>query len=135
MTDSSGTIQARYDYDPYGRATLVSGTNLSDFQYAGYYEHQTSGLNLTKYRAYDSNTAKWLSRDPLAEEGGINLYEYASNNCLTITDPLGLCPSLASLVATNPETTITGAVAGATTLGLVGAIATKGSEGGIAGGG
>src|ERR1700677_4820212 len=40
MTDGSGTIQARYDYDPYGRTTLVSGSNLSDFQYAGMYAHQ-----------------------------------------------------------------------------------------------
>lgn len=54
MTNSSGVIQSRYDYDPFGRNTLISGTNLSDFQYAGYYTHQLSGLNLTKYRAYDS---------------------------------------------------------------------------------
>jgi len=52
MADSSGNIQARYDYDPYGRTTLVQGTNLSDFQYAGYYAHQP------RYRAYDPNTAK-----------------------------------------------------------------------------
>lgn len=47
MTDSSGTIQARYDYDPYGHVTTITGTVPSDFQYAGYYTHATSGLNLT----------------------------------------------------------------------------------------
>src|SRR5271154_2654162 len=67
MTNSSGTIEARYDYDPYGRVTTITGTIPSDFQYAGYYEHATSGLNLTLYRAYDPNTARWLSRDPLGE--------------------------------------------------------------------
>jgi uncharacterized protein RhaS with RHS repeats len=60
LVDGSGTIQARYDYDPYGRVTLIQGTNLADFQFAGYYEHQTSGLNLTEYRAYDPNTGNGL---------------------------------------------------------------------------
>ena len=37
MLNSSGAIVARYSYDPYGRATLVSGTNLATKQYAGDY--------------------------------------------------------------------------------------------------
>jgi RHS repeat-associated protein len=95
MCDSSGNIVARYDYDPYGRTTLVSGTNLSDFQYAGYYAHQPSGLYLTKYRAYDPNTARWLSRDPLPGvelSEGSNLYEYVRNEPINKNDPLGLFP-------------------------------------------
>jgi RHS repeat-associated protein len=76
--------------DPYGRTTLVSGTNLSDFQYAGYYTHQPSGLNLTLYRAYDPTVGRWLSRDPIGEDGGINLYGYVSNDPIYWTDPLGL---------------------------------------------
>jgi RHS repeat-associated protein len=93
MLNSSGTIVARYSYDPYGRATLIQGTNLADFQYAGYYEHQTSGLNLTWFRAYDANTGRWLSRDPSpdAEENlGPNLYEYVDNDPENEMDPLGL---------------------------------------------
>jgi hypothetical protein len=38
------TVQARYGYDPYGRTTLVSGTNLATKQYAGMYMHQPSRL-------------------------------------------------------------------------------------------
>ena len=92
LTSSAGAIAARYDYDPYGRPSLIQGTNLADFQYAGYYEHETSGLNLTKYRAYDPNTAKWLSRDPAGMRGGLDLYDYCLNDPVASIDEYGLCP-------------------------------------------
>jgi len=91
LTNASGTVEARYDYDPYGKVTAIGTISVpSDFQYAGYYEHAPSGLNLTFYRAYDSNTGRWLSRDPLGEIGGRNLYAYCRNDCINRTDPLGL---------------------------------------------
>jgi RHS repeat-associated protein len=74
--------------------TPIINTIPSDFQYAGYYEHQTSGLNFTKYRAYDPNTAKWLSRDPLRHaeiSQGPNLYGYVHNQTISRSDLLGLC--------------------------------------------
>ena len=37
-----------------------------------------------------SGRARWLSRDPIGEEGGINLYGYVSNNPINLWDPLGL---------------------------------------------
>jgi RHS repeat-associated protein len=91
MASNGTTIEARYDYDPYGRVTAITSTIPSDFQYAGMYAHATSGLNVTKYRFYDPNTGKWLSRDPIAERGGINLYGYAHNAPSNLIDPLGLC--------------------------------------------
>jgi RHS repeat-associated protein len=59
-------------------------------QYAGYYQHQASGLALTQYRAYDFNTGRWLSRDPMGEAGGINQYQYVGNDPVPSTDPYGL---------------------------------------------
>ncbi len=94
LVSNSGTLEARYTYEPYGRVTKVSGSMDSDFQYAGYYEHGTSGLNFTWWRAYDPNSARWLSRDPLpyAEmRQGPNLYDYVTNDPLRFIDPFGLC--------------------------------------------
>jgi RHS repeat-associated protein len=90
MCSSTGAIVARYSYDPYGRTTLVSGSNLATFQYTGDFYHATSGLYLTKYRAYDPNTGRWLSRDPVAESGGLNLYRYCGDEPIDFDDPLGL---------------------------------------------
>ena len=39
---------------------------------------------------YDSGTGRWLSKDPVEEVGGINLYAMVSNNPLNFVDNLGL---------------------------------------------
>ena len=90
MTDSSGALRARYQYDPYGRQTKVSGDMESDFGFTGHYTHQRSGLVLTLYRAYDPDTGRWTTRDPIAEAGGLNLYAYVEGNPINRVDPLGL---------------------------------------------
>jgi RHS repeat-associated protein len=93
MCSSTGTITSRMSYDCTGRVTTVSGTTLPTMQFVGMYMHQTSGLQLTWFRAYDSNMSRWLSRDslPSAERSqGPNLYEYAQNDGINLGDILGL---------------------------------------------
>jgi len=92
VTDNAGTLKTRYAYDPYGRKTAahVAGNIDSDFGYTGHYYHAPSALCLTLYRAYDADTARWLSRDPIGEEGGLNLYGYVADNPVNRIDPLGL---------------------------------------------
>jgi RHS repeat-associated protein len=90
VMNSAGVIQARYDYDPFGRQTQLSGTIIADFGYAGLYMHVPSGLNMTLFRAFSSDLGRWLSRDPSGESSGMNLYAYVYNNAINFTDPLGL---------------------------------------------
>lgn len=89
MTDSAGVIRARYAYDPYGRRTKLSGTKEADFGFTGYYNHAASGLSLAPFRAYNAELGRWISRDPIAENGGLNLYVYVGNDPLNRVDPLG----------------------------------------------
>ena len=51
--------------------------------------HATSGLHLAPFRAYDARLGRWLSRDPIGEEGGINLYGYVGDNPINSVDLLG----------------------------------------------
>ncbi len=100
MTDSSGNVQASYDYDSWGRQAVLSQAVTADFGYAGYYVNKTTGLDLTHYRAYDTEKGRWLSRDPIDQfknhgfgattSSDSNLYWYANNNPIEFTDPLGL---------------------------------------------
>jgi len=90
LTNSDGALVARYDYDPYGNRTKLSGTADVDFGYTGHYHHAPSGLNLTLYRAYDPEMGRWISKDPIGENGGINLYGYVSENPVNTVDALGL---------------------------------------------
>jgi len=90
MTDGGGAVRARYAYDPYGRRTKLSGDMDASFGYTSDYYHQQSGLCLTLYRGYDPNLGRWLSRDPIAERAGLNLYGYVYNNPIKHVDSLGL---------------------------------------------
>src|SRR5436190_293639 len=90
MTDSHGKVDGRYDYDPYGQSTTVSGTKNPDFNFTGFYRHAKSNLDLATYRAYDPELGRWLSRDPIGENGGLNLYGYLKNNPSNDFDSSGL---------------------------------------------
>ncbi len=89
MFKSNGTVVARYDYDPWGRSTTVINNTLPDFSFTGLYRHSTSNLDLAVYRAYDPDLGRWISKDPIAEHGGLNLYKYAENSPAIYVDPSG----------------------------------------------
>jgi RHS repeat-associated protein len=86
LTDNAGNLASRYDYDPYGRRTKLSGSIDADFGFTGYYYHASSGLYLSLYRACDANLGRWLSRDPIES----NSYTYVNNNSINFVDRLGL---------------------------------------------
>jgi RHS repeat-associated protein len=85
VSATTGLRTASFDYEPYGNLRRSNGT-LSGFGYAGMFYHRPSGLYLTRYRAYDPNVGRWLSRDPIEELGGVNLYGYVGGNPISTVD-------------------------------------------------
>lgn len=89
VSDNSGTEVTTINYTPYGSPLIALASFIPDFGYAGYYLHQRSGLNLTRYRAYNPSLGRWICRDPAGPQGS-NLHGYANNNPVCFTDPSGL---------------------------------------------
>lgn len=86
-------MRARYDYDPYGKRTKLGGDLDADFGFTGHYEHSPSGLTLAPLREYYSSLGRWLSRDPIEEVGGLNLYNYVNGHLISLIDTLGFADS------------------------------------------
>jgi RHS repeat-associated protein len=80
LTDSTAAVRAEYAYAPYGSTVKLDGGLEANFGFTGHFRHLPSGLDLTYYRAYDAVKARWISRDPIEENGGINLYDYVVND-------------------------------------------------------
>ena len=53
-------------------------------------------LPQTAHCFYNPSTGRWLSRDPVAEKGGKNLYAFVANSPVSSVDPLGLRPPTGS---------------------------------------
>lgn len=90
---ANGTVVSSSRYDVWGVRTTQGAQDAASFGFTGHMEHKELGLVFTLYRAYDPVTGRWLSRDPIGEDGGINLYGYVSNNPINFRDPLGLSPA------------------------------------------
>ena len=83
-----GYIRTAYSYAPFGAVT-ESGDVTQPFQWS--LEHYDSELDLVyyNYRHYSPSLGRFLSRDPIQEQGGLNLYAFVKNNPIHTTDFLG----------------------------------------------
>ena len=106
--DTNGVIVTRYDYDPYGRMNIMADALKPTFAFSGHFDHYVSGFYLTLYRPLNSATARWMSRDPLGETQGLNLYSYVSNAPIRNIDPYGLFIVFANCGANVATSGLTG---------------------------
>ena len=88
----SGQVVARYFYDPAGTVLGAVGPARDEcpFRFATRYWDPETRLYCYGYRYCDPASGKWLSRDPLGERGGTNLYAFVNNDPVNLVDPLGL---------------------------------------------
>ena len=77
--------------DPFGNTLAGSSGNTASFDYRFSTKPMdfATGLYYYGYRWYDPLTGRWPSRDPIEEEGGINLYEFCYNYSFFWFDFLG----------------------------------------------
>ena len=61
-----------------------------DFRFSSEYYDSETGFVYYNYRYYSSSLGRWLSRDPIGEWGGWNIYGMVDNNPVDYWDYLGL---------------------------------------------
>ena len=90
--DPSGTLKADYTYDPFGRTISQTGDSATELTYRFSTKpiDTITGLYYYGYRYYSPDLGRWLSRDPIEEKGGYNLYSMVGNNPISHWDYLGL---------------------------------------------
>jgi RHS repeat-associated protein len=90
---AAASIVAKYEYDPYGNVTAQSGdyAETNPFRFSTKYWDDETGLGYWGLRYYSSILGRWVSRDPIADEGGDNLYGFVHGDPVNGIDPLGRC--------------------------------------------
>ncbi len=95
LTDANEAITDKYAYDPFGRRLNREGTTANPFQYVGRYGvmDEENGLLFMGARFYDTDTKRFLSRDPVkGDEKNTQymlFYAYGRNNPIRYFDPYG----------------------------------------------
>jgi len=87
--DAQGTIAAAYDYSPYGAVT-DTGSLVQPVQWSGEMHDGELELDYYNYRYYNPADGRWINRDPIAEQGGWNLYVFLGSSPKDKFDTLGL---------------------------------------------
>ena len=109
--DSSGAVVASYSYGAFGQTVSQSGPMAGSFafRYSTKYWDEETGLYYYGRRFYSPELMRWMTRDPIEEEGGANLYAFCENNAVCRFDKNG-CAYIAYRRLDNPINKITGVV-------------------------
>jgi len=80
---------------PFGEVLRATGpmATTCPFRFSTKYTDDETDFLYYGYRYYNPSTGRWLSRDPMDENGGLNLYCFVNNNANLYADILGLEPA------------------------------------------
>jgi RHS repeat-associated protein len=81
LVGTNGSSVAHYEYDPFGNTIAQSGTLADEnpFRFSTKYLDTETDLYYYGYRYYSPELGRFISRDPIAERGGQNLYAFVWN--------------------------------------------------------
>ena len=88
VADAAGTATAKYSYGPFGEPGATDGMPL---RYNGKPLDPDTGLYYSRARWYSPYLGRFMSRDPIGIDDGLNTYAYVGNDPLNYTDPSGEC--------------------------------------------
>ena len=92
--DKYGSLVAQYEYDAFGNTIRKSGAKADELKmrFSTKYHDDEAGLYYFGHRFYSPRIARWLTRDPIEEDGGLNLYVVCGNDTINKYDPNGCIP-------------------------------------------
>ncbi|NUQ02047.1 MAG: RHS repeat-associated core domain-containing protein, partial [Armatimonadetes bacterium] len=93
LLDGSGAVTAHQLHDAWGNPLMTAvGPHGYRARY-GYYTDQATGLIALAYRYYGPGVGRFLNRDPVGFDGGVNLYGYALSAPVGFLDVHGRHPA------------------------------------------
>ena len=112
VNSSTGTVAAAYEYSPFGEQLRADAPDsvVADqpFRFSTKYTDSETGLVYYGRRFYNPSQGRFLGRDPIEEQGGLNLYGFCGNNGVNRWDVLGMDPWSSWFVKDNGDGTFTG---------------------------
>jgi RHS repeat-associated protein len=86
------SISAQYEYSPFGELIRATGpmARANPLRWSSKYTDDETDLVYYGYRFYSPSFGRWLSKDPIEEWGGLNLYGFVGNSPINAIDRLGL---------------------------------------------
>ena len=89
-----GGVVASFAYGPFGEPSATGGhmSQMFSFRYMTKRWDPVLGLYDFGERWYSVALRRWISRDPLGEDGGLNLYAFCNNDPVNTFDPNGCIP-------------------------------------------
>jgi RHS repeat-associated protein len=100
---ADNSTSALYEYGPFGEVIRASGpiAKINPFLFSSKYYDWETELSAYPVRPYSPRWGRWLSRDPIGEEGGLNRYAFVANSPIDDFDPFGLTGTLADTSAAS----------------------------------
>ena len=100
LFNPSKTRVATYLYGPFGQKLSESGTIAANnpLQFSSEQFDADLGLVYYNFRYYFPAIGKWLTTDPIGEEGGWNLYAFCGNNAVNTWDRWGFAKELSLII-------------------------------------
>jgi len=97
IINPGGVVTERYRYDAFGPAAVLApdfGARATsecawNFLYHAESQDAETGLYNYGYRYYHPSLGRWISRDPIGEDGGLNLFGFVGNDAKNIIDLVG----------------------------------------------